>query len=350
MAKDHRHALPKGFELDGYRIKLMLGSGGFGLTYLAEQTSIGRKVAIKEYLPAGIAARARDDVSVEPISEDDRTYYVYGLAKFREEAKTLVSFDHPNIVTVYDFREANGTAYLVMQYVEGETLQAILKREKTLPETEIREILDPILDGLDQVHKAKFLHRDIKPDNIVIRKDGVPMLIDFGAARLALGEKSKSLTAIVTPGYAPFEQYASRGNQGPWSDIYAMGAVLYRCITGERPPDATDRMRHDPYVPAANAAGNDYSAALLAATDAALEVDEEDRPQTVADWRSMTETEELARTSGSKNPTLGKTKKVLDTNIATNISAEILEHEEMEKQEFPNKIGLQLGPKLRYQP
>jgi len=226
MAKEHRHALPKGFELDGYRIKSMLGAGGFGITYLAEQTSIGRNVAIKEYLPAGIAARARDDVSVEPVSDEDRADYEYGLGKFREEAKTLVTFDHPNIVTVHDYKEANGTAYLVMQYVEGETLQAILKRDKTLPENEIREILDPILDGLDHVHKAEFLHRDIKPDNIVIRKDGVPILIDFGAARLALGEKSKSLTAIVTPGYAPFEQYASRGNQGPWSDIYAMGAVI----------------------------------------------------------------------------------------------------------------------------
>jgi len=289
MSEEMRHALQKGYEIEGYRIEKVLGAGGFGVTYLAHEISINRKVAIKEYLPSGIAARGRDDVSVHPLSSGDRDNFNWGLERFRQEAKTLVTFRHPNIVSVYRYFEANGTAFLVMAYEEGESLAKILERGATLSESEILEILGPLLSGLEHVHKAGFLHRDIKPGNIYIRRDGSPVLLDFGAARQAMGGRSQSLTSIVSAGYAPFEQYTTRGNQGAWTDIYAFGGVLYRAVTGERPPDAPDRIRNDPYVSAKQLAGGKYSDTLLTAIDAALEVDEDKRPQSVAAWRAMLE-------------------------------------------------------------
>ncbi|MCW5773185.1 MAG: protein kinase [Rhodospirillaceae bacterium] len=289
MSEEMRHALQKGYEIEGYRIEKVLGAGGFGITYLAHEIAINRKVAIKEYLPAGIAARGRDDVTVHPLSTGDRENFQWGLDRFRKEAQTLVTFRHNNIVTVYRYFEANGTAFLVMAYEDGESLSKILERAGTLSETEVNEILGPLLSGLEHVHKVGFLHRDIKPGNIYIRRDGSPVLLDFGAARQAMGGRSQSLTSIVSAGYAPFEQYTTRGNQGPWTDIYAFGGVLYRCVTGERPPDSPDRIRNDPYVPAVQAAAGKYSEALLRAIDTALEVDEAKRPQTVAEWRAMLE-------------------------------------------------------------
>ena len=289
MSEEMRHALPKGYEIEGYRIEKVLGAGGFGVTYLAHEIAINRKVAIKEYLPSGIAARGRDDVSVHPISNADRENFQWGLDRFRKEAQTLVTFRHNNIVTVYRYFEANGTAFLVMAYEDGESLAKILERAGTLTEEEIHDILVPLLSGLEHVHSSGFLHRDIKPGNIYIRRDGSPVLLDFGAARQALGGRSQSLTSIVSAGYAPFEQYTTRGNQGAWTDIYAFGGVLYRATTGERPPDSPDRIRDDPYVPAVQAAAGKYSETLLAAIDVALEVDESHRPQSVAEWRTLFE-------------------------------------------------------------
>ena len=293
MATQHRHALPSGFQLDGYRIERVLGTGGFAITYLAREVAIDRAVAIKEFLPSWLAGREAGTSSVQPLSEDNRPDFEFGLAKFRDEARTLIAFEHPNIIAIHRFFETNGTAYLVMQYVEGEDLDAIVKRDDTLPQHEIEEILHPLLDGLEAVHAAGFLHRDIKPGNIFVRADGRPVLIDFGAARLALGVHSRSLTSIVTRGYTAFEQYETRGNQGPWTDIYAMGAVLYRCATGAKPPEATDRVRKDrmrPLAQAAGAAGADgpgYDAGFARAVEAALRVDETKRPQSVAAWRAM---------------------------------------------------------------
>ncbi len=252
---DARHGLARGFEIHGYRIERVLGAGGFGITYLATEVAINRPVAIKEYIPNGIAARMRDDISVAPLSDADQENFQWGLERFRREAQTLVAFHHTNVVSVFSYFEANGTAYLVMAYEDGESLAAILEKRKTLPEAEVRGWLGPLLSGLAHVHKAGFLHRDIKPGNIYIRKDGSPVLLDFGAARLAVGSRSQSLTSIVSAGYAPFEQYTTRGHQGPWTDIYAMGGVLYRAVTGQRPPDAPDRIRNDPYEPAAKKAG-----------------------------------------------------------------------------------------------
>ncbi len=285
---DARHGLARGLEIHGYRIERVLGAGGFGITYLATEIAISRPVAIKEYLPNGIAARSRDDISVAPLTQADQENFQWGLDRFRREAQTLVAFHHTNVVSVFSYFEANGTAYLVMAYEDGESLSAILDKRKTLPEAEIRGWLKPLLSGLAHVHKAGFLHRDIKPGNIYIRKDGSPVLLDFGAARLAVGSRSQSLTSIVSAGYAPFEQYTTRGHQGPWTDIYAMGGVLYRAVTGQRPPDAPDRIRNDPYEPAAQkAARGKYGPALLAAIDAALIVDETARPQSLEQWEPL---------------------------------------------------------------
>jgi len=286
VANDHLNALPAGYHLDDFTIESVLGAGGFGITYLAHERTLDRKVAIKEYLPRS-AVRGEDRSSVHPISSSDKAEFDYGLTRFRDEAQTLVGFRHPNIVSVYRYFQANGTAYIVMEYVEGKSLEELLRVGDTLDESEAREILFPLLDGLEAVHKAGFLHRDIKPGNIFIESDGTPVLLDFGAARHAIGAHSKSLTGILTPGFAPFEQYATRGKQGPWTDIYALGATLYRAITGAKPPEATERIDQDNYVPMSMAAPPGFSPEFLHAIDEALEMRAAERPQSVAAWRAM---------------------------------------------------------------
>ncbi len=287
MAGKQRNALPIGDQLQNYRVEDVLGSGGFGITYVAVEAVTERKVAIKEFLPSNIAVRDRDSRSVHPISESDREDYDWGLERFRQEAKVLITLEHRNIVPVLNYFEANGTGYLVMAYQDGKSLGALLKRDMTLSQAEIDEILLPIVDGVRAIHAAGFLHRDIKPDNIFVRSDGVPVIIDFGSARLALGAHTKSLTTIVSEGYAPFEQYQSDGHQGPWTDIYAIGATLYRCVTGRRPVEAPARVaavvkgKPDPLEPATQAASGDYSPGLLDAIDKALLVDESARPQDI---------------------------------------------------------------------
>ncbi|MGH7004690.1 MAG: serine/threonine protein kinase, partial [Alphaproteobacteria bacterium] len=234
-----------------------------------------------------------NSATVKPVSAGSKEQFAWGLERFRQEAATLVNFEHPNIVSVYRYFEANGTAYLVMQYVEGKPLDAILSGGKTLAESEIDEVIGPIMNGLEQVHAAHFLHRDIKPANIYIRKDGRPVLLDFGAARQAFGSETKSITAIVSEGYAPFEQYEAKGDQGPWTDVYALGAVLYRCIAGQRPPSAPERVSArlrndpDPLAPARDAAKEPYSAKLLDAIDRALGTMRNERPQSVAELRAL---------------------------------------------------------------
>ena len=249
------HALPPGYKIEGYRIEGTLGTGGFGVTYLARELSLDRLVAIKEYLPADISVRDTHHDTVHPIEQEDVETFEWGLERFRGEALTLVSFRHANIVAVLRFFEANGTAYMVMDYEQGSSLGDILRDAGTLPEHEIHEILFPLLDGLDRVHRAGFLHRDIKPDNIYIRADGSPVLLDFGAARLAVGQKGHHLTGLVTVGYAPPEQYDSGSPQGAWTDIYAFGATLYHAVTGAIPVESTARVgalarrEPDPLIP-----------------------------------------------------------------------------------------------------
>jgi serine/threonine protein kinase len=280
-------ALPEGTDLVGdYAIKRVLGAGGFGITYLADERALGRLVTIKEYFPAEFAARRRR--SAVPRSKNVVDDYQWGLDRFIEEAQTLARFDHPNIVRVHRYFRANDTAYMVLHFEQGGSFKAWLKDLKRAPrQAELDKMIAPLLDALEIVHDADFLHRDIAPDNIMVRRDGSPVLIDFGSARGALASQSRTVSALVKPGYSPYEQYATSGtNQGPWTDIYALGATLYHAITGKRPPDAPSRVVNDEYLPAREAALGSYRDTFLAAIDKGLRIEIAERPQRIADWRT----------------------------------------------------------------
>ena len=281
----HRLALPAGYELGRYRFQEILGSGGFGITYLAEDKTLGRRVAIKELLPNEIATRV-DGTTVVAKTESEEQNLTWARERFVGEGRALAACDHPNVVNVYEMIEANGTAYMVTKYEEGRSLEQWLRELERPPnESELRSILMPLLSGLETVHKAGFLHRDIKPENIYITKNGRPVLLDFGSARQAISNRSMAMTSIVTSGYAPFEQYHEDGNQGAWSDIYALAAVMYRAITGKKPPEATRRLKDDPIEKLTTRYAGKYDAEFLRAIDKALLVNEKQRPQTVPDWR-----------------------------------------------------------------
>ena len=246
-------ALPLGQVLDGrYRIGRVLGHGGFGITYLAWDENLQLRLAIKEYLPRDCASRAADGVSLAIYSGQASEQFNYGLDRFLEEARALDHFDqHPGIVTVKNFFRAHGTGYCVMDYVEGITLSEYLGQQ---PDGRISfdaalKLLMPVMDALRAVHKEGLLHRDIAPDNIYLTQDGRIKLLDFGAARYAASEHSKSLSIILKPGYSPEEQYRTKGNQGPWTDVYGLAATIYRTITGKLPPESLDRLDTDELIP-----------------------------------------------------------------------------------------------------
>jgi serine/threonine protein kinase/HAMP domain-containing protein len=283
-------ALPPGTRLLEYRIDAVLGQGGFGITYLATDVHLNAKVAIKEYLPAGVALRAGDQ-SVAPRWPEDVTLYQSGLDSFLVEARTLATFRHPNIVRVARFFEAHRTAYMVLEYERGRSLRAWWKKRRVLPENELLDLLRPLLDGLNVVHAAGFLHRDIKPDNIIVRRDdGSLVLLDFGAARATVGPAG-AMGAVVTPGYAPPEQYEQDGPsrpQGPWTDIYALGATLYWMVAGAKPPPAPARASGaETMRPALEAGEGRYGEAFLRAIDWALQLDPDARPQTLDAFSAM---------------------------------------------------------------
>jgi serine/threonine protein kinase len=278
------NALPPGYALHEYRIESVLGAGGFGLTYLATDGNLSLKVALKEYLPPEFAER-REDSTVRPKSESTSESFQWGLQRFMEEARTLASFRHPNIVRVMRFFEANHTGYMVMEFVEGKPLPAWIVARRPLAQPMLLALATPLLDGLAVIHKSGFLHRDIKPANIYIRDDNSPVLLDFGSARQLRGD-NQELTAVVSPGYAPLEQYHAHGKQGPWSDLYAFGGVLYWLVTGTKPVEATARVKEDILPPAAKVGdASTYTPAFLAAIDWALKPDEDARPQSVADFK-----------------------------------------------------------------
>src|SRR5215471_15944445 len=283
-------ALPALTRLHWYVLARVLGQGGFGITYLAKDTNLDQRVAIKEYLPVEGATRLPDG-TVRWRTDEQRDRYRWGLERFIQEARTLARFDHPNIVRVLSVFEFNGTAYMVMRFEEGGTLSTMLDRRGTLPEAELLRVILPILDGLELVHNAGFIHRDIKPDNIHIGGDGRPVLLDFGSARQSMGS-SNTLTILIAPGYAPFEQYYSDpSSQGPWTDIYGLGATCYRVICGRAPMDAVSRSKgilgstQEVMMPASVVGAGRYSGRVLAAIDHALAFAEKDRPQTIAEWR-----------------------------------------------------------------
>jgi serine/threonine protein kinase len=270
-----------------YLVGRVLGQGGFGITYLAYDLNLNIKLAIKEYFPQDLASRAAGHTEVSAYAGSLGSQYEYGLEKFLQEARTLAQFEeHPNIVSVRDFFKANGTAYFVMSYVEGVTLKEFLADSGgRLPVEQARAILMPVMDALREVHAVDVLHRDVSPDNIFINTKGQVILIDFGAARQAIGEKGHSLSIILKPGYAPEEQYRSKGKQGPWTDIYAVAATYYHIITGQQPPEALERMVSDELL-----LPRDLGVALEEweqnALCKALAIRAQDRYQTVADFQA----------------------------------------------------------------
>jgi serine/threonine protein kinase len=284
MAQDnpYTNTLPVGSMLMEYQLVSVLGVGGFGITYLARDTHLEKDVAIKEYYPASDVSRVEGGTVM--LTNTQRTEdYQSGLDGFLKEARTLAGFSHPHIVRVNRYFKAHGTGYMVMDYEEGESLREFLAKTPQPPETAVRDFLALLLDGIEKVHAAGFLHRDIKPDNIFMRRDGKPVLIDFGSARNAGGDRT--LTTLVTPGYAPFEQYTSKAEQGPWSDLYALGGVLYYVVTGEHPPDALSRMKGDTVPDGLAKVRDRYSGEFLDAITWAMALDEKKRPQTVTEWR-----------------------------------------------------------------
>lgn len=241
---------PRTILVGKYLIGRVLGQGGFGITYLAWDLLLSRKLAIKEYFPREICSRGRDTLTVQALSQKSQQDFQYGLSKFTEEGQNLARFrDYPGIVSLLEYFESNGTAYIVMAYMEGMTLKQYLEEQGGKLDFEATlAILTPVMDALREVHSVGMLHRDISPDNIYLNQDRQVKILDFGATRYAMREQSHGLTVLFKPGYAPFEQYSSGGKQGPWTDVYAVGATFYRALTGKAPSEAPDRMAHDDLI------------------------------------------------------------------------------------------------------
>lgn len=278
-------ALPAGYRIHEYEIERPLGGGGFGITYLARDANLDLPVAIKEYFPSDLVTRGADQsVSVRAGNAEAQNGYDWGLERFLDEARALATFRHPNIVRALRYFKMNGTAYIVMEYESGLSLKRWVPQNAPLSQRSVLSIVRPLLDGLEQVHKAGFLHRDIKPDNIYVRADGTPVLLDFGAARRV--NANRDMTNIVSPGFAPFEQYHSQGNQGPWTDVYSIGAVMYWMVTGKKPMESASRVKTDGMLPASSLAeASTFGLPLLRAIEWAMTPDEAKRPQTVALFR-----------------------------------------------------------------
>src|SRR5476651_1279457 len=286
MTNDNVQALPVGTQLGDFRLDAVIGHGSFGITYRAFDAQLAKVVAIKEYLPIEFAVRQAGGAVVARGARfaDD---FAWGRERFLDEARALARFRHPHIVPVLRYFEANGTAYTVMEFEDGRSLAEILSNGRRVGEEDVRRLADGLLSGLAAVHAQGFLHRDIKPSNIMIRRDSVPILIDFGAARQAMGGRTQTLTSVLTPQYAPIEQYAMDGKQGPWTDIYSAAAVLHHAIAGVPPPEAASRVGHDPYKPLAVTQADRYDQTFLAAIDRGLAFVPTERPQSVEAWRAL---------------------------------------------------------------
>jgi serine/threonine protein kinase len=283
-------ALPMGTVLREWRIEEVLGVGGFGIVYKAKGIYFNELVAIKEYFPSSISERDAED-TVVPIDSEAEEVHALGLKKFVEEAKLLWNLStptrHPNIVSVRSLFEIHGTAYMVMDFEDGLSLSRMLKQGRRFNERSLWNILQPIAEGLERAHRVGVLHRDIKPPNILINEDNRPVLIDFGSARFEAAEATSTKVTFHTPPYAAIEQYVKTYPQGPWTDIYALGVVMYECVTGEKPPEVLERLHAGLGKPLAEGKWPGYSKKFLAAIDAAMVVKPDERPQTLSDWLQM---------------------------------------------------------------
>ncbi|NBC15590.1 MAG: SUMF1/EgtB/PvdO family nonheme iron enzyme [Gammaproteobacteria bacterium] len=284
------NALPVDGMIQEFRIVRVLGAGAFGIVYEARNTFLPQTLVIKEFLPSELAHRDRDG-QVRPISEDTRELFDWARSRFLQEAKNLWELAqpdrHPNIVRVIRYGEENGTAYMFMDFEQGRPLSKILEEQGRLTAEQLTAILEPLLDGLERVHAKGILHRDIKPENILIRDDFSPVLIDFGAARNLSGQRERSVVAAYTPIFAALEQQQAVSEQGPWTDIYSLGATLYLAVTGSQPRSAPERLYGLTQKSAVEAARGDFPERILAAIDKGCGLRAEDRPRSVAAWRGL---------------------------------------------------------------
>lgn len=295
------NCLPIGTRVGEFEVREVIGEGGFGIVYLAFDHSLQRTVAVKEYMPAALAARASDH-TVSVRSKRHAEAFSAGLRSFINEARLLAQFDHPALVKVYRFWEAHGTAYMAMRYYEGRTFKAVCRDNPELVnEAWLKRLLQPVLGALEALYAANILHRDVSPENIMIQPDGQPVLLDFGAARQIVQDMAQSLTVILKPGFAPVEQYADDESmrQGSWTDIYSLSAVMYAAITGKAPPAAVARMLNDPIEPLAVAGREGYTTQFLDAIDRGMAVRPEVRPQSIAEFASLLGLQDAPASGGS---------------------------------------------------
>lgn len=277
-----------------YFVGKSLGSGGFGITYLSLDLNLKMRVAIKEFLPKSIAGRSRNRMTVQANTDEYADHYELGLSKFLEEARTLAKFRHPSIISVSAFFKENNTAYFVMPYIPGKTLEEYVTEQQGISEQELLRIISPVLEGLEKIHESHILHRDIKPANIYVPNEGIPLLLDFGAARQSMMDDNQALSVFLTYGYAPFEQYQSTGRQGPYTDIYACAATMYSCLRGKiesgrivPPTPAPDRHNGEMLPHIKNESRQRISDDLANAIMKGLELDATRRPQSVSEFHEM---------------------------------------------------------------
>ncbi len=289
LNSDNPSALPAGTRLGEFELLSLLGVGGFGIVYLAFDHALEREVAVKEYMPASLAGRT-ETMHVSLRSQSDAETFALGLRSFVNEAKMLARFDHPSLLKVHRFWEANGTAYMAMPVLRGQTVKEVRAEMTQAPdEAWLRALLLPLLGAIEKLHSEGVYHRDIAPDNIQIEPGGHPVLLDFGAARRVISDKSQTLTAILKPAYAPIEQYAEAGSvrQGPWTDLYALGATLHYLLLHRPPPPATARAVHDDASLLSVEACAGCSETFLRTVDWMLAPRPLDRPQSVAALREV---------------------------------------------------------------
>jgi len=303
---ENKQYLTPGTKLGGiYTVGTVIGAGGFGVTYIGWDESLNRKVAIKEYFPSSLSTRIPGQTAISAFSGEKQQIFNHGKERFVEEARLLMRFTgEEGIVSVYNVLEANGTVYMVMEYVEGITLKQNIEQFGTIPEKQLLGFIVPMLLSLKYVHNAGFTHRDISPDNIMCQPDGNVKLLDFGAARYSVMEESKSLSVIVKQGFTPIEQYQSHGKQGPWTDLYAIGATMYKALTGITPDEALERMAKET-LKKPSQCGAEVSENTENAIMAALNIRAEHRPQDVDEFLAILTGEKQGGLVGGKHPKKG---------------------------------------------